>query len=147
MKSLPSNEASSAAHEVAINLNALLNEGVHNISPTASKSILESIGEQELSTRAYSVLQYHKFHPTVTIDEARDFVDAHRVGETPYGYPVWDKPDTAGIFRGGVGATDEQHLAFVSKEHILRELTPEDPTEDEIQAELARLTDNATQAF
>lgn len=67
------------------------------------------------STKVCTAFNYQRFHEGATILEAREFIEAHMVGETPYGYPVWDEPNSAAQFKGGIDAVDRCPYGFCQK--------------------------------
>lgn len=96
------------AHEEALKSNEAKNEGFVAVPYEISQKVLQELGEKEASTRVYAVAEYRRFHPNTAVKEAGEFVDKNMVGETPYGYPVWNSADNAGKFIGGIGAVESQ---------------------------------------
>lgn len=108
-------EGLNPTHEEDLAKNETRNEGFIAVPFEIRKAVLEKLGEKEASTRVFAVFEYTRFHHNVPLIEAKKFVEDNMVGETPYGYPIWNSADNAGRFVGGLAATEGQTTRLDSK--------------------------------
>jgi len=98
--------------------NEAANEGFEAVPYQVSGRVLAELGEESVSPRVFAVVEYRRFNVNAPVAEAAEFVDEHMVGETDYGYPVWDTSDNAGKFVAGIGSvhSSSTHLRDANAE-------------------------------